>query len=60
MYGVYPISAARSYWAIRTWRGEATVGEPSWLAMSQRTIAVRSSHGIRRSVAMSGTIAKSP
>ena len=44
--------------AISTWRGEATTGEPSWLTTSQRTSAVRSSHGIRRSVAMSGAIAE--
>ena len=55
-----PISAARSYWAIRIWRGEATTGEPSWLTTSQRTSAVRSSQGTARSVDMSGEIPKSP
>ena len=54
------MASARSYWAISTCRGEATTGEPSWFATSQSTSAVRSSHGTRRSVDMSGTIAKSP
>ena len=39
---------------------EGATGRPSCQATSQRTSAVASSHGIRRSVATSGLSAKSP
>ena len=58
--GVKPSSAARSTWRLRTWRGEGATGLPSCQATSQRTSAVASSQGIRRSVATSGLSAKSP
>jgi hypothetical protein len=55
-----PASASRASWARRTWRGEATTGEPSAHATSACTIALPSCHGIRRNVSRSGAITKSP
>ena len=58
--GVNPSASARSTCARSTWRGDGATGEPSCQPTSQRTSAVASSQGIRRSVARSGWSAKSP
>ena len=60
MFAVHPRSASRSSWRRRIWRGEAATGRPSCHSRSATTIAVRSSQGTRRSVAMSGLKTKSP
>ena len=51
---VQPRSPMRASWLRRTWRGDATTGEPSCQSRSHCTITVASSQGMRRSVARSG------
>ncbi len=60
MLATRPRSASRSSWRRRICRGDGATGRPSCHWMSQTTSAVFSSHGMRRSVAMSGWKTKSP
>ena len=55
-----PRPVRRSICALRICRGEATTGEWSCYSRSAGSSAVPGSHGVRRSVVMSGTITKSP
>ena len=57
---IQPREASRSICAARICRGEAITGAPSCQVRSAITRAEPSCHGSRRSVAMSGTMTKSP